>query len=136
MGKESGKNFIVLVDTDPPTAVFTKLPGQTNGSFGGGADTSDTTDKDSYWKTALAVAASAEVSFDVVNLGSPQLAILEAAAFTENKTVDCKIIKDIAGNGWSGTFVVSNFTYSGDRSDATRVSVSLQPTADVSVVTP
>lgn len=133
MAKEGGRLVLLKVDEDD-NGSYTTVPGQVNTRFGGTGTVADTSDKDSLWNTALIVGLSGEITCQLVSIDNPQADYIRNA-YVAGSTIKAQLIMNSDGDGYRGTFYVTQWDIGGDRNDARRVDITLQPNVGLTIVT-
>lgn len=136
-GNIRGLEVVAMVNMgDDVTPDWKLLEEQTSTTFGGSAETADTTSKSNNgWSTSLATTRSAEVSAEGNYItGSTVLAAVETAWAT-GEEVHLRLIKNSDNDGYEALFSITQFEISGDATDVAKYSISFAPIGAVSVVT-
>lgn len=135
MAEEKGTACLLKVGDAASPEVFTTLEGQTDTSFDGTANVADTTAKDnSGWQTGVATTIGGVVSASgTLRTSRDELDTLEAA-WLARTTVNCEIVFDAAGNGYTGAFYVTQFNISAPTQDVVRYSITLTPAAALTAI--
>ncbi len=132
-----GLDVLAMVNTSTTsTAKWEKIEEQVSTTFGGSAETADTTSKNNDgWSTSIATTRSAEVSCEGNYVeGSHVLSKVEKAWATGGE-VQLRLYKDKSQNGYEALFSVTSFEISGDATDVAKYSITFAPMGAVSVVT-
>lgn len=106
---------------------FVKLAGQTNTTFGGTTTIADTTNKDSIWVLGLTTKITGNVTCDVNVMESTELGLIETA-WNTGGVIEAKIFYNENLDFYhTAEWAVANLTYNGPDTEATSVSIELQP---------
>ncbi len=136
-GNIKGLDVLAMVNISATsTPKWEKIEEQVSTTFGGSAETADTTSKSNEgWSTSIATTRSAEVSCEGNYIeGSTVLNKVEEAWATGNE-VHLRLYKDKNQNGYEALFSVTSFEISGDATDVAKYSISFAPIGAVSIVT-
>lgn len=106
---------------------FVKVPGQTNTVFGGTSTIADVTNKDSIWQLGLTTKITGNVTFDVNVLESTELGLIKTAWETGGVVEGKAFLNEVLDFYHTASWAVANFSYNGPDTEATSVSVELQP---------